>query len=200
MFENIKSVYIIGIGGISMSALAIMIKEKGIDVKGSDIKLSSLTENIEKMGIEVKEGDAPEYVFCSDMIVYTGAVSKENKDLKVVKQDELDYMDLIKLYDVFLEKIKNTIYNVRLSAQEKTLTEKRENFIKLSDEDKCAVLSEILHMFQCQSGSSDLRLIDGVGKAGILKIGNNVTNIKQITILNQSPTGIYQQEIDLKTV
>ena len=126
--------------------------------------------------------------------------AKENKNLEIVKSDKIETRNLIYLYDVFLNKLKNTIYCIRLETQEKTLTEKKETFLELSNEEKCFMLSEILHMFQCKSGSSDLRLIGGAGKAGTLKISNNVTKFEQISIINQSPTGIYEQEIDLKTV
>ncbi len=106
----------------------------------------------------------------------------------------------MQLYDTFLNKIRNTVYHIRLSAQEKTLLDKRNKFVELSLEEKCIVLSEILHMFQCQSGFANLKLIGGPGSAGIIKINNNITALKTVSIINQSPTGIYQQEIDLKTL
>ena len=99
-----------------------------------------------------------------------------------------------------MDKIKNTIYHSRLSAQETTLTQKRETFCALSDEDKCIVLSEILHMFQCQSSLSNLTLIGGPPKAASLKLSNLISKYNQISIINQSPTGIYEQEIDLLKV
>jgi CRISPR-associated endonuclease Csn1 len=126
------------------------------------------------------------------------ARQKENKNLKLVAFDELDTADLIGLYDTFISKIKDTVYGVRLKAQESTLVEKRAEFCDLADEDKCIVLSEILHMFQCQSTTADLKLIHGPGHAGILVLNNNITKCKQISIINQSPTGIYAQEIDLQ--
>ena len=101
------------------------------------------------------------------------------------------------MYDEFLDKLKNTIYNKRLSAQLKTLSEKRENFIKLCIEDKCIVLGEILHLFQCQSGSANLKSIGGPGNAGILLMNNNITGCNRISIINQSVTGIFEKEIDL---
>lgn len=122
----------------------------------------------------------------------------ENKDLKITSYDAIYEADLIELYDTFLNKIKNTIYHVRLSAQEDTLTKKRELFCGLSTENQCVVLSEILHMFQCQSGAANLKLIQGPGSAGIIVLNNNITKCNQISIINQSPTGIYEQEIDLK--
>ena len=124
----------------------------------------------------------------------------QNKDIKIVAHDNLCTDSLVTLYDSFLDKIKNTIYHSRLSAQETTLTQKRETFCALSDEDKCIVLSEILHMFQCQSTPANLKLIGGPSSAGILVLNNNVTKCNQISIINQSPTGIYEQEIDLLKV
>ena len=122
---------------------------------------------------------------------------KENRDLKIMEKEGITTEMLIALYDTFLDKIQNTVYKVRLAAQEKTLTEKKDKFIGLSREGQCIVLAEILHMFQCQSGSANLALLDGPSRAGILVMNNNITNCKQISIINQSPTGIYEQEIDL---
>lgn len=123
---------------------------------------------------------------------------KENKNLEIVSHDELTTTDLINMYDTFLDKLENTVYHVRLSAQVATLTQKREKFCELSDENKCIVLAEILHMFQCQSGAANLTLMGGSASAGILVLNNNIMNLKQISIINQSPTGIYEKEIDLK--
>lgn len=123
---------------------------------------------------------------------------KENKNLEIVSYDELTTSDLLNLYDTFLDKLSNTVYHVRLSAQVTTLTQKREEFCALSDEDKCIVLSEILHMFQCQSGGANLQLIHGAANAGEIKIGNNIDKFNQFSIINQSLTGIYEEENDLK--
>lgn len=121
----------------------------------------------------------------------------ENKDAKLSERDGMTEERLLQLYDTFLDKLSNTVYSIRLSAQIKTLMEKRAKFIGLSNEDQCIVLNEILHMFQCQSGSANLKLIGGPGSAGILVMNNNITACKQISVINQSPTGIYEKEIDL---
>lgn len=125
---------------------------------------------------------------------------KENKNAVLGGHDELYDADLIKLYDVFLDKIVNTVYHIRLNAQQKTLSDNRDVFCELSKEDKCIVLSEILHMFQCQSGAANLKLINGPGNAGILVLNSVISKCKQISIIHQSPTGIYEQEIDLKKI
>ena len=53
-FSTARHIYFIGIGGISMSALARILVQKGINVSGSDIKESELTKKLEGEGIEVK--------------------------------------------------------------------------------------------------------------------------------------------------
>lgn len=122
---------------------------------------------------------------------------KENKELQIYPSDELTNESLTQLYDQFLDKLKNTIYSSRLSAQIKSLEDKKEVFEQLSPEDKCTVLSEILHMFQCQSASANLKLIDGPGSAGILVLNSDITKCKHIQIIHQSPAGLYEQVLNL---
>ncbi len=125
---------------------------------------------------------------------------KENKEVVLNPKDELTEEMLMRLYDVFVDKIQNTIYGKRLLTQAQTLMEKRESFEKLCAEDKCIVLSEILHMFQCQSTASNLKLIGGPGSAGILVMNSNITKCTKISIINQSITGIFEKEINLLTL
>ena len=122
---------------------------------------------------------------------------KENKNLTIVPQDGITSADLLQLYDTFVDKLEYAIYKVRLSAQGDTLREKREKFASLTPEEQCIILFEILHFFQCKSGSTDLRLIGGKGQVGVLYLNIKISNYKQISIIHQSPAGIYEQEIDL---
>ena len=55
-------------------------------------------------------------------------------------------------------------------------------------------------MFQGQSALSNLKLIGGPEKAGALYLNSNITKNKKISIVNQSITGIYENEVDLLTV
>lgn len=125
---------------------------------------------------------------------------KEDKNVKISVRDGITEEELLKLYETFLDKIRHSIYGVRLSSQEKTLVNGKEKFIDLSVEAKCQVLYEILHLFQCQSGASNLKMIGGPASAGILVMNNNISKCKNISIVNQSPTGIYEKEIDLLRV
>ena len=64
-------------------------------------------------------------------------------------------------------------------------------------EEKCIVLSEVLHLFQCQSGAANLKLLEGPASAGILVLNSNISELDEILIINQSPSGIFEKQIDL---
>ena len=104
---------------------------------------------------------------------------------------------MLELYDAFNEKLTQSVYAVRLGTQGKTLTEKRSVFAALPVEEKCIVLSEILHLFQCQSGSANLKSIGGPASAGILVLNSNISELDEVLLINQSPSGIYEKRIDL---
>ena len=122
---------------------------------------------------------------------------KENKNAKLNERDGLKEDILLQLYNTFVDKVQNSIYKVRLLAQAKTLLAGKEKFQNLCKEDQCFVLSEILHLFQCQSGAANLKLIGRPAKAGILVMNNDITKCEKISIIYQSITGIFEKEMDL---
>lgn len=140
--------------------------------------------------------EEPETLLLKKIVKYTQR-RKENKDLKLTEWDNITDEELLALYDIFTEKLKHSVYAVRLGTQGKTLSEKRPAFEELSMEEKCIVLSEVLHLFQCQSGSANLKLIGGPASAGILYLNSNISDAGEILIINQSPSGIFEKRIDL---
>jgi len=83
--KNFKKIHFIGIGGISMSGLAKLIKKHGFIVTGSDITASPETNELIKLGLNICIGDAPSLVQQADLIIYTNAVGKDNPDLILAK-------------------------------------------------------------------------------------------------------------------
>lgn len=73
--KNIKRVYMLGIGGIGMSALARYFKAGGAHVSGYDKTPSSLTDELAAEGIEVHFDPAVENVDLeADLYIYTPAI------------------------------------------------------------------------------------------------------------------------------
>ncbi|MBQ4145524.1 MAG: UDP-N-acetylmuramate--L-alanine ligase [Clostridia bacterium] len=74
-------IYMIGIGGISMSALAHMLIDFGYTISGSDNKMSNLTEGLEKAGAKIHIGQKAENITNPDLVCYTAAISESNPEL-----------------------------------------------------------------------------------------------------------------------
>ena len=103
----------------------------------------------------------------------------------------------LQLYDMLLAKSANNLYKNRPASQTATLKEKREQFAKLSLSKQIHVIKEILNLFKCASASADFKLLDKGTSCGTLKVSNNITKLKQCVLINQSPTGVFEQEVDL---
>lgn len=76
------SIFLIGIGGISMAALAELSVSRGMRVGGSDRTPSALTEALEKKGIRVFCGHDARHLEGYDAVVYTVAIGEENPEYR----------------------------------------------------------------------------------------------------------------------
>ena len=82
-----KNVYLIGIGGIGMSAIARYYKFKGLNVAGYDRTPSELTAQLEAEGIAVHYEDRPDLLPADreeTLVVYTPAIPSDLKELHKV--------------------------------------------------------------------------------------------------------------------
>lgn len=75
-----KRIHLIGIGGTSMNALAMMLKNLGYDVTGSDRGESLFTQPLRDMGIPVMIGQKEENVHGASLVVYSAAIKPENPE------------------------------------------------------------------------------------------------------------------------
>ena len=82
-----KKIYMIGIGGTSMSGIAEILKHYDYDVIGSDIKESSAVQKLRDDGIKVNIGQVKENITKDiDLVVYTAAINSSNEELKEAKR------------------------------------------------------------------------------------------------------------------
>ncbi len=80
-----KRIYMVGIGGISMSALAIFAKEKGFEVFGYDERKSLATQMLENNGIVVDYIPNFQQMSKSDTIVFSSAIKQNNQMFQYAK-------------------------------------------------------------------------------------------------------------------
>lgn len=81
-----EKIHFIGIGGISLSALAIICKNNGCVVSGSDCHNSEIIEKLKTMGICVSIGHSPKNVYGADLVVFSSAIKDDNPEIIEAKK------------------------------------------------------------------------------------------------------------------
>ena len=87
-FRIYKNIHMIGIGGVSMSGIAEILKSWGFHVTGSDCNASDTIEKLIQNGIKVTVGHNLEDVAKADVVVYSAAIRQN--DVELVKAKELN--------------------------------------------------------------------------------------------------------------
>ena len=78
-----NTIYLIGIGGIGMSALARYFKQQGKEVSGYDRIETELTRQLETEGMNIHYNDDPAYIPCdAGLVIYTPAIPDTNRELR----------------------------------------------------------------------------------------------------------------------
>jgi len=81
-----KHIHIVGIGGVSNSAIAeILLKQEHI-VSGSDLHRSDLTDHLIQLGISVHYSHLEANISGADLVVYTSAVCEDNPEIHAARQ------------------------------------------------------------------------------------------------------------------
>ncbi|MBQ8383600.1 MAG: UDP-N-acetylmuramate--L-alanine ligase [Clostridia bacterium] len=81
ILDGAKSLHFAGIGGISMSTIALLALKKGYAVTGSDRNESDAVKKLIAVGIPVTIGHLPASVEGKDAVIYTAALGMDNPEL-----------------------------------------------------------------------------------------------------------------------
>ncbi len=84
--KQYKHVHMIGIGGVSMSGIAEILKNWGFTVTGSDTSRSENTEKLLQNGITVTIGHDVNILKDADVVVYSAAIRKDDEELVSAKE------------------------------------------------------------------------------------------------------------------
>ncbi|MDD4606843.1 MAG: UDP-N-acetylmuramate--L-alanine ligase [Patescibacteria group bacterium] len=85
--NQIKKIYLIGIGGIGMSAVARLMLKQNKQISGSDREKSLITDGLKKLGAKIYIGHKDSNLSIkTDLVVYTTAIDKNNSELKKAKK------------------------------------------------------------------------------------------------------------------
>jgi UDP-N-acetylmuramate--alanine ligase len=82
MFGRLKRVHFVGIGGAGMSGIALVLRNMGFEVSGSDLKESATTRKLAAAGIRVAIGHDAANCADAQVVVYSSAVLSDNPELE----------------------------------------------------------------------------------------------------------------------
>ena len=82
-------IHFVGIGGIGMSGLALIMKELGFNVQGSDISNNKNIERLKKNKIKINIGHNKQNIKKSTIIVISSAIHKNNTEYLEAKKNKL---------------------------------------------------------------------------------------------------------------
>ena len=103
-------IHFIGIGGISMSALAEICINKGYQVSGSDMNESYLLDKLRNQGAKIFIGHSKEHISDDvDMVIYTAAVHEDNPEMIATKEKNKLTMNRAAFLGQIMREYKNSI-------------------------------------------------------------------------------------------
>lgn len=108
-----KNIFFIGIGGISMSALAELMLHKGYKVYGSDRMPSINTEKLEKNGATIYYEHKKEHIENMDLVIFTDAISFDNEEYMAAVKEKIDLVDRATFLGAIM---KNYKYSIAVSG------------------------------------------------------------------------------------
>ncbi|MEW5766180.1 MAG: UDP-N-acetylmuramate--L-alanine ligase [bacterium] len=89
MFDKIKRIHLVGIGGAGMSGIAEVLLSLGYEVSGSDLKETEITRRLSSLGGDIHIGHKAELVLDKDVVVISSAITNGNVEVKRAKEEHI---------------------------------------------------------------------------------------------------------------
>ena len=97
-------IFFIGIGGVGMTPLALLLKENGYTVAGTDKKSSDNTEKLKKKGVPIYRDHQKENINGYNLVVYSSAIKSICPELVAAKELSVNIIHRSDLLAHFIEK------------------------------------------------------------------------------------------------
>lgn len=132
-------------------------------------------------------------------------VEKTDKNKKYIYSADYDKVtqeENVRLYELYIRKLSDSIYSKRVNNPVKILIDGKEKFEKLDIITQSRALLNIHQVFGRASGGCDLSLIGGASKAASTAgFSATVSNWRKIyndvRLIDTSPSGLWQKESDI---
>ena len=107
--HEFKHIHLIGIGGVSMSAIAETLYNWNYIVTGSDASQSELTDRLNMHGIKTTIGHDLENAKKADLIIYSAAIKNEDPEMVIAKENNIPTIGRGEFVGLLTQKYKEAI-------------------------------------------------------------------------------------------
>ena len=104
-----KHVHLVGIGGGSMRPLAIVLRDRGMEISGSDMNASVSTEELQERGITVYIGHKAENIKGACCVIRTAAAHNDNPEIAAARAAGIPVFERAQAWGVLMQEYKNAI-------------------------------------------------------------------------------------------
>jgi len=107
--KDYNNIFLVGLGGVSMSGLAVLLKSFGKTVSGSDLAKTQATQKLKKQGIKVFYKHRAKNINGCDLVVFSGAIPNENPEIKQALKNNIAVIERSVLLSMVANEYKNVI-------------------------------------------------------------------------------------------
>lgn len=157
-FNNPIHVHFIGIGGISMSGLAHILRDKNFTISGSDSAHSALTDELAAAGCSISYSQTAHNITNDiDLVVYTAAIKDSNPELAAAKAAGIPAITRAELLGQIMANYKTAV-NVAGTHGKTTTTSMLTEILLAADSDPTISVGGILDSIggNIRVGQSDI--------------------------------------------
>ena len=114
-----------------------------------------------------------------------------------VNKDILTKEENVKLFDALVQRLNKGIFTKKKGGLVKSLENGKEKFYELDLEKQCKVIQNIILSFAPNTQTVDLSMLEEASHAGKVTLSKKIGEFEECILVNQSVTGIYENEVDL---
>lgn len=153
--------HLVGIGGVSMSPLAIVLHDAGMNITGSDISESQSVKQMRAMGIDIAIGHDAKNIEGAEYIVRTAAVHDNNPEIAAALQNGIPVFERAEVWGFIMRGYKNALC-IAGTHGKTTTTSMSTHILMNADKDPTVMIGGVLPMIKSgyRVGKSDTIILE----------------------------------------
>ncbi len=104
-----NTIHFVGIGGVSMSALAEACLSRGLSVRGSDMNGGVYTERLRALGVDVRIGHLAENVCGADAVIRTSAIKDDNPEISRARELGIPVLERAEAWGILMDEFSEVV-------------------------------------------------------------------------------------------